>query len=43
MSLQLGNIKLKKAAEKKGLWLGTSKSDVLGDYVVLTFVSSEWK
>ena len=33
----------KKAALKKGLWLGTSKSDGLGDYVVLTFVSSEWK
>ena len=28
---------------KKGLWLGTSKSDALGDYVVLTIVSSEWK
>jgi len=29
--------------DSQRLWLGTSKSDVLGDYVVLIFVSSEWK
>ena len=33
----------KESCPKKGLWLGTSTSDVLGDYVVLTFVSTEWK